>query len=245
MFTQTAIHAGFSPAAGIPTTMPPYYLVLMITTLLLNIFAQGFAFWIKCRRRPLLYMRGFLGHAFGSQPQLEILVFIVSLITNAFFLTRILPTWSSDQACFIFRGAVMAIFELQMAAYSCIQMQRFGVSMLTGSLRRRLPQLVGTICVALAIFSGIYQNGYIDTHQVCHFLHDWRVTRKWRLGKRRTKRTWLNAKHHRIVSIFLFHLVVDFHGKPTSLSLRDMRYSGQSPPLKQSCGSFVLTCSPR
>lgn len=63
-----------------------------------------------------------------------------------------------------------------MAAYGYIQMERFGFHQMTEFGRKvsTFGLIVGS--VALAVVAGIYQNGYTDAGQTCHFLHDYRVS---------------------------------------------------------------------
>lgn len=112
-------------------------------------------------------------HGLNRVQMVELCVYFITLVTNVFFVARMFPIWT-DLSCLIFHGVIMAIFEIQLLAYSYVQLYRFGKAQLSKTELSKVTAALAILSIGLTAASAITQRGYVVFDQ-CHFIHDWRV----------------------------------------------------------------------
>lgn len=137
-----------------------------------NLLAQAAIF--AAYRRSRNAGRGNSGNNSNTTLQTaELSVYVITIASNAFFFARVIPVWT-DLSCLVFHGLIMAIYEVQLLAYSYVQLHRFGKSQMSNSVLASATAALAVCSLVLSAASAATQKGYVISAQ-CHFIHDWRV----------------------------------------------------------------------
>jgi len=151
-------------------TFGPSYRVSLIVSVVVNLLIQGAITAYYIRSHPEFRQ------SWKSSATLrnECGIILISILMNAFFLSRVIDTWISLKSCAVAHYFFMFALEFQLLLYSLLQFQRFAHTVLSERIRAFVRMFIGLAGIILAVVLMLFQQSYIENN-TCHFINSIQV----------------------------------------------------------------------